>query len=94
MDCLRVYIILKNVGQRIDKLEINGDNTVTLLSFRIIYSPRSRKSTEAFNNQCMHFHTVPFTDVFSFLLRNVFVLNVLPLQQIGHFRVPKPSLSK
>ena len=36
MDCLRVYIILKNVGQRIDKLEMNGDNTVTLLSFRII----------------------------------------------------------
>ena len=36
MDCLRMYIILKNVGQAREKLEINGDNEVTLLSFRII----------------------------------------------------------
>ena len=36
MDCLRIYIILKNVGQAREKLEIKGDNTVTLLLFRII----------------------------------------------------------
>ena len=41
-----------------------------------------------FNNRCVHFHTVPFTDIFFFFFVNG-VCSEHVLHLIGHFRVPK-----